>query len=85
MEYTVIANGFQGIRIGVGLLILRVGLDMVTKMPSKAFPRIITGGAFAAMLLIHLFSWHFSSIGLMMIAGGISLVLFYLKRGEERG
>ena len=50
------------------------------KMPKKPFPRMIAGSACAIMLAASLFSRSVSSISLMLIAGGVSLVLFCLNR-----
>ena len=37
----------------------------------------------AAMLCINLFAWNFSTIGLMLIAGAVSLMLFLA--GSKKG
>ena len=36
-------------------------------------------GSFFAMLLINIFSWNFSSVSLMMLAGAVSLAFFLLQ------
>ncbi len=80
LEYSIFVNAFQGIRIGVSLLILNVGLNMVRKMKKKPLPRIIAAVSFAAVLLINLFSLNISTITLMVIAGSVSLGLFCLRK-----
>ena len=84
LAYPLVAQAFAGIRIGVSVLIVDVGLTMVKKMPKKPQPRIIAGCSFAAMLLINLFSLNFSSITLMLIAGAVSLALFIAKGVPDR-
>jgi len=79
LTYPLVAQAFAGIRIGVGVLIVDVGMTMVKKMPQKPQPRIIAFCCFAAMLLVNLFSLDFSSITLMLIAGAVSLALFAAK------
>ena len=81
----VIANAFRGIKIGVGLLILRVAVTMVKKMQKKPFPLIIAGCAFAAMLVINFLSLNVSSIALLLLAGAVSLGIFLCrpKGGKE--
>ena len=79
LTYPLVAQAFAGIRIGVGVLIIDVGLTMVKKMQKKPQPRIIMGCCFAAMLLINLFSLNLSSITLMLVAGAVSLSLFIAK------
>lgn len=86
LEITVIANAFRGIKIAVGLLILNAGIKMLKKSGKALFPRIVTACAFAVMLLIDFFSWNFSSIALMLIAGAVSLCAFVLakRKGGEK-
>ena len=83
LEIAWIANAFRGIKIGVGLLIFRVALNMLKKMKPKAQPRIIAGCAFAVMLAVNFLSVRFSSITLMLIAGAVSLAIFLAK--EQKG
>ena len=80
LEIQWIANAFRGIKIGVGLLILRVGVNMLKKMKPKPMPRIIAGCAFCVMLAGNLLSRNVSSIALMLLAGGVSLALFLAKQ-----
>ena len=81
LEYRLVAQAFQGIRIAVGLLILDAGWTMLQKMPKKTLPRAIMACAFISMLLISLFSWRFSTIALMLTAGLVSLALSLLPKG----
>ena len=86
LEITWVASAFQGIKIGVGLLILNVAITMLKKMKKKPLPRIIAGCAFASMLTINFLSWKISSITLLLIAGAVSLgiFLFHQKRGNRK-
>lgn len=79
LEIAVIANAFKGIKIAVGILILDAAVTMIKKMHKKVFPRVIMSFSFAAMLLINIFSWNFSSIHLMLIAAAISFIVFILN------
>ena len=83
LTYPLVAQAFSGIRIGVGVLILDVGMTMAKKMPKKPLPRAIAGCCFAAMLLINLLSVDFSSIILMLIAGAVSLSVFIAKGAPD--
>ena len=78
-----IANAFRGIKIGVGLLILRVAVNMLQKMKPMPMPRIIAGIACAVMLTVNFLSVKFSSITLMILAGAASLLIFLAK--EKKG
>ena len=83
LEIVWIANAFKGIKIGVGLLILRVAINMLKKMKPKPMPRIIAGCAFAAMLTINFLALNISSISLLLVAAFVSLCIFYVK--EQKG
>ena len=81
--YPLVAQAFSGIKIGVGVLILDVGMTMIKKLPKKPLPRSIAFSSFAAMMIINLFALDFSSIALMLIAGVISLALFIAKGAPD--
>ena len=84
LEIALIAKAFKGIKIGVGILILSTGLNMLQKMSKKPQPRIIAGFAFGAMLLINIFSLKLSTITLMLAAAAVSLGIFALKGGGTK-
>jgi len=85
LEITWIAHAFQGIKIAVGILILDAALRMLKKMQKKPAPRAFMLSAFAAMLLINVFSVRISSIVLMLAAGLASLVIFMVNRPAAKG
>ena len=85
LEITWIAHAFQGIKAAVGILILDAAIKMLRKMPKKPLPRLFMLCAFAAMLLINIFSIRISSIILMLAAGLISLVIFMVKKPVSKG
>ena len=85
LEITWIAHAFRGIKIAVGILILDAAVNMLRKMQKKPMPRAFMLCAFAAMLLINIFSLRISSIILMLAAGLISLILFMVKKPSAKG
>ncbi len=86
LEITIIARAFQGIKIAVSLLILDAAFNMLKKMKKKPFPRIIMACACLVMLLTNLFSWNFSSISLMLMAGLISIAaLLIAEHSPQKG
>ena len=85
LEITWITHAFQGIRIGVGLLILNVALTMFRKMPKKPFPCIIAGCSFAVMLAVNFLSLNFSSITLMILSGMVGLAVFLCRKSRKGG
>ena len=85
LEITWIAHAFQGIKIAVGILILDAAVKMFQKMQKNPMPLAFMLCAFAAMLLINIFSVRISSIVLMLAAGLISLVIFMVKKPAAKG
>ena len=84
LAFTLVANAFKGIKIAVGILILDAAVTMMRKMHKKKLPRAIMIVSCAAMLLINFFSWNFSSISLMLIAGAVSLAVFLHQGAPEQ-
>lgn len=84
LEITVIASAFKGIKIAVGILILDAAITIIRKMHKKPLPRVIMFCSFAAMLLINIFAWNFSSISLMLIAAAVSLTIFCIKGAPDQ-
>lgn len=85
MAYPIVAQAFMGIKVAVGILILDAGLNMLRRMPKKRRPRIFAGCAFAAMLLINVFSLRISSIALMLFFGTVSLALYLFMDRRAKG
>ena len=84
LEITIIASAFKGIKVAVGILILDAAITMIKKMHKKLLPRVIMLCSFAAMMLINIFAWNFSSISLMLIASVVSLTIFCIKGASEQ-
>ena len=85
LEITWITHAFQGIKIAVGILILDAAIKMLQTMQKKPLPKAFMFCAFAAMLLINIFSVRISSIVLMLAAGLISLIIFMVSKPAARG
>ena len=85
LEIIWIAHAFQGIKIAVGILILDAAIKMLQTMQKKPLPKAFMLCAFAAMLLINIFSVRISSIVLMLAAGLISLIIFMVSKPAARG
>ena len=83
MEFTLIANAFQGIKVGVGLLIFDAGLKMFRKMPAKRLSRGLMFFGLVAMLCINLFSMRISSVLVMLTAAVVSVAVYFGKGGRK--
>lgn len=82
LEIDLISNIFKGIRIGVGIIIIDVAVKMIKKLEKNVLSVVLLVSAFAAMLLIDLFAWNFSSILLLLAAGLVGLLAFLLTKGR---
>ena len=79
LEIQIVANAFQGIRVGVAILILNAALNMIKKMKKTTMSVAILAVSAAAILGALLLSWRLSSIVVMVVAGMVSLALFLRK------
>ena len=83
LEITWVVNAFKGIRVAVGLLILDAGINMIKNMKKKLFRLAVMFCSFAAMMLINIFAWNFSSILLMLIAAIVSIMVFVVQETQS--
>ena len=87
LEIKIIANAFKGIKAAVGIIILDAAVMMIRKMNKDRITQGIMLVSFAAMFLIQIFSWNFSSISLMIIAAIFRLALYQInviRHGKEK-
>lgn len=85
LEYPVVAYAFDGIKIGVGFLVLDAAIGMMKKVPKDILSRILLWGSCVVMLLSDIFAWNFSTISLMLVCACISVAVFLAtrKKGGE--
>ncbi len=76
LELPLIGSAFKGIKIGVGLLIAKVGIGMIKKMGKTLRAKCYLGATFLAMMVINILALGFSSIALCLIMAAINFVLF---------
>ena len=79
LEITLIANAFRGIQVAVGILIIRVALNMLRKSKLDTFGKIVFALSLALMLVVDIFALNFSSITLIVIAGVVSFIVFKIR------
>ncbi len=79
LEITIIANAFRGIQVAVGILIIRVAVNMLKKSKLDTFGKILFISALAIMLAVDIFALDFSSITLIVIAGIVTFIAFKIK------
>lgn len=85
MALPLVAGAFRGIRLAVGILILDAALKMSRKLWKKPFARGIMLACAAVLLLLDALAVHFSTIGIMLLAGVVSLSVFLFREraGKE--
>lgn len=80
----IINAAFRGIRVAVALLILRVGIKLMKKLPHRPFFAGIFLGAAVLSLLIHLFGWGISTVYLILAAALLGLASSYLSAKKPK-
>ena len=81
LEYKIIANAFEGIKVAVGILIFDAALKMYIKLKEKTFlTNFIMLINLILVMLVSIYNYKLSTIALMLTSGFITLVLFSIKR-----
>jgi len=80
LEYTIVANAFFGVKIGVGFLVLDAALGMMKKLAKDTMTRIFLWGACTVILLTDLLAVNFSTITMMLICAAVSLSVYLVKQ-----
>ena len=84
LEIEVIANAFNGIKVGVSLLIIQAGIKMFIKAEKKPLPLIIIFTTIVAMILIDVFALNFSTIFLILIGAFVGLLVYAITQYKEK-
>ena len=84
LEYPLVANAFQGIKIGVGLLICNAGLNMLKKLEKNLFTKLMLAAAFLVILAVNMFSLSVSTITVLLFAVAVSLTVFLIRERMNR-
>ena len=73
-----VSYAFVGIQCAVAFLILKAGMNMLSKIEKKPLPLIIFGAVFVLMLLCKLLNFGLSSIVLILLGGVIGIFAYAL-------
>ncbi len=73
-----VAYAFVGIQCAVAFLILKAGMNMLSKMEKKPLPFAVFGTVFVLMLFCKLFDLGISSIALILLGGAIGIFAYCL-------
>ena len=85
LEIAWIAHAFLGIKISVGILILDAAVRMLRKLRREPAQIAFVLCAFAATVLITVFSANISSVVLMLTAGLAGLLVFIAREAAGKG
>ena len=84
MQNKYVRYAFEGIKCGVGFLIIKAGIGLFSKLPKKPLPMIVFSAVLATMMLFEILSVSFSSIFLILIGGIIGIFAYaVLSRAKE--
>ncbi len=80
LEIEIIGYAFNGIKIGVGFLIVEAAIKMIKSIDIKAIKLIILTFSFISIMLINIFNFSISSIIILLIGALISLIYEGVKQ-----
>ena len=83
MANTYVAYAFVGIKCAVAFLILKAGMNMLTKLEKKPLPLITFGVVFGLLLLLDVLAVELSAIVLILL-GGILGICVYARKGAAQ-
>ncbi|MGN0424303.1 MAG: chromate transporter [Acetatifactor sp.] len=80
LEYEIVAKAFRGIRVAVGFLIAKVGINMVRKLLKTASHRYISAGFvmgfFLLVMICNLLQIGYSTIVLILTSGFLGFCIY---------
>ena len=83
LDIKFVANAFKGIKLAVGVLIVRAALNMIRKGIKGVWQKCVFALSFALMLAVNIFSIKLSSVALIFAAAVMSLALYEAKKIER--
>lgn len=84
LEIGIIASAFRGIKVGVGVVIINAGINMLKKIPKKPLPRLLVVFGLVSMLAVNCFALNISAVALMLLAGLVSLTVSLVRGGAGK-
>ena len=84
LDYPIIAHAFQGIKVCVGVLILKTGFKMFGKLKRSPINLVIFAAALIISLAVDIFALNFSSIYLIIFCGILGYVMWLVNHLREK-
>ena len=85
LEITIVANAFRGIKIAVGILIVRAAMNLWRKVKKDVQTYVIFLLSFGIMALADVLSLNISTIVLILAAGIIGMLLYKIRTLQGKG
>ncbi len=89
LEINIIANAFKGIRVAVGLLIIKAGIKLIRKMLKSSEAKLIqicfVAVFFAFVLAMNFIGVHISTVYLIIVSGLAGALIFPLAKQKNKG
>lgn len=87
MSLTVVSYAFEGIKVGIALMITTAGINMMKKAKKNAFAIGVFALSFAAAVCIDIFNLSFSTIYLLLIGAALGVILQIVRDavGKKKG
>ena len=85
LEITIVANAFRGIKIAVGILIVRAAMNLWRKVKKDVQTYVIFLLSFGIMALADVLSLNISTIVLILAAGIIGMLLYKIRTLRRNG
>ena len=79
LSIKIVSSAFNGIKIGVGLLIFNAGIKMLKNMDKNVLSYLFMITSLIIMMMINIYSLNISSIVLLILAGFLSLSILTIK------
>ncbi len=83
MKFELVKKAFNGIKCGVGVLILNAGIKMYKKIPKTVLSQVCFFVTITTMLVLDLFSLTFSAIYVILLGGIIGVTTTCFKSSDK--
>ena len=84
MKFTLVQKAFNGIKCGVGVLILNAGIKMFKKTPKHALNYVCFFITLIGMLAVSLFNVNFSAVYVILFGGALGLLVTLIKENKQK-
>ena len=84
MQFTIVQKAFNGIKCGVGVLILNADIKMFKKVPKNVLNYVCFFVTLVGMLLVSLFAINFSAVYVILFGGALGVFITVINGKKEK-